>query len=78
MLCHLYIHIKPSFIKAVIELFLPNVPVNNVPTEAPAVVELKKKDLSRDARFRLDKLATAGKNVPFIFHKCMKIKNIIQ
>ena len=72
------LYIKLSFIKAVIELLLPNVPVNNVPTEAPAVVELKKKDLSRDARFRLDKLATAGKNVPFIFHKRMKIKNIIQ
>ena len=67
MLCHIY-YIKPYFIKAVIKLFLPNVPVNNVPTEAPAVVELKKKDLSRDARFRLDKLATAGKNVPFIIH----------
>ena len=74
MLCHMYMcNCKRSFIRDVIKLFLPNVPVNNVPTEAPAVVELKKKDLSRDARFRLDKLATAGKNVPFIFHNSSNV-----
>ena len=49
-------------------LYLPNVPVNNVPTDAPAVVELKKKDRSRAARFRLDMLATAGKKAPYHFH----------
>ena len=48
---------------------LPNVPVNIVPIEAPAVVELKKNDLSRDPRFRLDRLATAGKNTPCLVHQ---------